>query len=295
MHITALIQNNRPTQGELRRAAAEVGVGLTTMPWTRLSSRIIDGRESFNLPDPTDVVLLWSMCSGSFEHIIFRMDGVGRLAASGMAMINSPRAIEIGVDKYLSLSLMRQAGLPGVDTVVCQSYDDAMQAFDTLGGDVVVKPIFGSQGFGITRMTDRALAQRAFTQLRDMRSIIYVQRYVPHDGSDVRLFVLGKRVLAAMRRRCGEGDWRTNVALGGRGEPLAADDALTDLALRAARACEAQVCGVDVLFDAGGRPYVLEVNPIPGWKELAAVCAVDVACELVSFVAARAEQPHATA
>mgnify|MGYP001128130972 CR=1 FL=1 len=109
-----------------------------------------------------DVVLVRTMPPGSLEQVVFRMDALARLAASGVIVMNPPRTVEVAVDKYLASAKLQAAGLPTPRTVVCQTADDALAAFDALGGDVVVKPLFGSEGRGIMRIDDRALADRAF-------------------------------------------------------------------------------------------------------------------------------------
>jgi len=289
MHIVAVIQENQRVQNDMHRAARQLGLSFATVAWSNLGTSIADKKEEVSLLATADVALLWSMKKGSLEQVIFRMDLAQRLQTMGLPMVNQPRAIEIGVDKYLSLSLMRAAGLTTPDTVICQTYADAMSAFERLGGDIVLKPLFGSQGFGITRISDRALAQRAFTQLENLNSVIYAQRFIPHDGSDLRLLVLGGQVLAAMRRR---GDsWPANIALGGRGEAVTPDAALEAMAIEAAHACQAMVAGVDILIGTDGQPYVLEVNPIPGWQELAAVTGMDITCALLEFVVQYAKHP----
>jgi len=167
---------------------------------------------------------------------------------------------------------------------------DAMVAFEQLGGDVVVKAIFGSESFGMTRISDVDLAARAFTMLERQQSVIYLQQFIPHDGTDLRLLILGGRVLAAMRRRSESGDWRTNVARGGVGEVITVDDATTQLGIKAAHACGTDVAGVDVLIGKDGLPYVLEVNAVPGWRELARVTQMDIAAEVLSHVATMAKE-----
>jgi ribosomal protein S6--L-glutamate ligase len=100
----------------------------------------------------------------------------------------------------------------------------------------------------------------------------------------LRVFVLAGKVIAAMRRRA-NGDWRTNVAQGGRAEPARLTADQEKLALQAVQAVGAVAAGVDLLPGTDGNWYVLEVNAVPGWRALAPVTGVDVAAELVNYVA----------
>ena len=88
------------------------------------------------------------MPPGSLEQVVFRMDALHRLAAAGVPVLNPPRAVEAAVDKYLTLALLAAAGLPVPSTWTGQSAAEALAAFEELGGDVVVKPLFGSEGRG---------------------------------------------------------------------------------------------------------------------------------------------------
>src|SRR5205823_4829924 len=168
-------------------------------------------------------------------------------------------------------------------TVACQTADAALQAFLEIGGDVVVKPLFGSEGRGMVRVSDPDMAWRTFRTLERTQCVIYLQEFVRHPGWDLRLFVLGGRVLGAMRRHADNG-WRTNVAQGGRAEAVSATVAEEQLALRAANAVGADIAGVDLLPTPDGGWVVLEVNAVPGWRALAPVCAIDVAAEIVKFI-----------
>jgi ribosomal protein S6--L-glutamate ligase len=223
------------------------------------------------------------MAPGSLEQVVFRMDVLHRLHAAGVPVLNPPRAVEACVDKYLATALLANAGVEVPPTITCQDADCALEAFTRLGGDVVVKPLFGSEGRGMTRVTDVETAWRVFHALARINATLYLQRFTPHEGHDLRAFVLGKRVLAAMRRHA-RGDWRTNVAQGGVAEATKLSDQETRLALQAANAVGAPVCGVDLLPGKDGRLYVLEVNAVPGWRALAPVTGMDVAMELMNFL-----------
>ena len=200
---------------------------------------------------------------GSLEQIVFRLDALHRLARAGVPVVNPPAAIERAVDKYHTSALLEEAGLPTPRTVVAERAEEAMAAFRAWG-DVLVKPLFGSNGRGIVRVTDEDIAYRVFRALEMERAVYYIQETLPHEGRDVRAFVVGDRVVAAAWRSADH--WRTNLARGARAEPLDLPAAWAELALGSARAVGAEVAGVDLLPARDGRVYVLEVNGIPGWR-----------------------------
>jgi tetrahydromethanopterin:alpha-L-glutamate ligase len=200
-------------------------------------------------------------------------------------VINPPRAIEAAVDKYLASAKLAEAGLPTPHTVVCQTVDEALAAFHRLGGDVVVKPLFGAEGRGITRLVDEALAQRAFSLLAGLGAVLYLQEFIPHDGCDVRVLVVGSRMWAVRRRN--PLDWRTNVSRGARAEPVEIEPQWAELARRAADAVGAPVAGVDLLPARDGRLCVLEVNAVPGWQAVSRTLDVDIARHVLDYVETR--------
>lgn len=270
---------------DLRRAAEEIGIRLEPVLFPRVMARVGDGcaQVAAGAIDLTEVsgVLVRMMPPGSLEQVVFRMDALHRLLALGVPVLNPPRAIEAAVDKYLALAKLEAAGLPVPPTWVGESASSALEAFQRLGGDVVVKPLFGAEGRGLVRVSEIELARRVFHALERVGSVLYVQRFIPHRGHDVRVFVLGERVLGAIRRHAADGEWRTNVAVGGRAEPLLLDVATERLALHAARAVGAHMAGIDLLPDARGDFFVLEVNAVPGWKALAGATGIDVATAIL--------------
>ncbi|MBL9164391.1 MAG: RimK family alpha-L-glutamate ligase [Planctomycetaceae bacterium] len=230
-----------------------------------------------------DAVLVRSMPPGSLEQVVFRMDALARLEAAGMRVVNPARAIEAAVDKYLATAKLQAAGLLVPPTIVCQTAADGLAAFETLGGDVVVKPLFGGEGRGITRVSDVSIARRVFSSLEQFGSVLYLQQFVPHDGVDWRLLVIGDEVLGM--KRINPDDWRTNISLGARPAPLEVTVELAQLARRAAAAVGATVAGVDLLPARDGRLYAIEVNAVPGWRALGEVTGVDVAERVLGLLA----------
>jgi RimK family alpha-L-glutamate ligase len=231
-----------------------------------------------------DAVLIRTMPPGTLEQVIFRMDVLGQLETAGTLVLNPPRAVEAAVDKYLASARLQAAGLPTPRTLVCQSVTAAMDGLARLGGKIVVKPLFGGEGRGILRGEDKDLASRVFKTLTQLGAVLYLQEYIEHQGFDLRLFVIGERVLGMRRRN--PHDWRTNVSRGAIGEPFTPDDSLLGLARAAARAIGAPLAGVDVLPAKDGRHQVLEVNAVPGWKALSRTLGVDVAGLVLDHVQA---------
>lgn len=274
---------------DLQRAAGRLEIGFEAVPFPSIRARVGGGAARLDALGidlaQTDGVLVRMMPPGTLEQVVFRMDALHRLAARGIPVMNSPRAVEAAVDKYLALALLDAAGVPVPDTWVGETADAALDAFDALGGDVVVKPLFGSEGRGLIRVSQRELARRAFCTLERLGAVLYLQRAVRHPGHDLRVFVLGGRVLGGFRRHAAPDDWRTNVALGGRAEACAIDRAAEHLALRAASAVGAELAGVDLIHDLDrDAPVVLEVNAVPGWRALAAVTGVDVATAILAHL-----------
>jgi ribosomal protein S6--L-glutamate ligase len=264
---------------DLLRAADELGHRAEAVNFRALTA----GVETE--PEPLagfEAVIVRTIPAGSLEQVVFRMDVLHAVEGRGVRVVNPPRAVEACVDKYLTNVRLAAAGLPTPPTHVAQRADDAFEAFARLGGDVVVKPVFGAEGRGMQRLSDRELAWRTFRVLEQTGQLIYQQRFINHPGHDLRVFVMGGKVRAAMRRMNGT-DWRTNVAQGGKAEPAELSPREAELAVRAAAAVGCPVAGIDLLPGPRGELHVIEVNAVPGWRALAATCGIDIAAEVVRF------------
>lgn len=277
--------------GDLARAAGLVGVGFEPVPFPSVVGRVGLGAPRVEAGGidlaAGDVagVLVRMMPPGGLERVVFRMDALHRLEALGVPVVNPPRAVEAAVDKYLALARVEGAGLPVPPTWVGESAREALAACRDLGGDVVLKPLFGSEGRGLVRVSDPELAWRAAWALEQLGAVLYVQRFARNPGHDLRLFVLDGRVVGAIRRHAPPGAWRANVALGGRPEAVVAEPAQTALAVAAAGAVGAVVAGVDLIHDLDRDAWVvLEVNAVPGWRALAAATGVDVAALILAHL-----------
>ena len=287
MHIAVLASRQGWHTRELTRALEARGHTGSIVPYEGLTATVgaRPGLRSGTAElDGADAVLARIIPSGTLEQIIFRVDALHRLEERGVRVMNSPRTIERTVDKFWTSCLLEQCGIPTPDTVVCESPDEAMAAFRDLG-DVIVKPLFGSMGLGMVRVSDEEMAYRVFRTIETIRGVYYLQRTVDHEGRDYRVFVVGGRVLGAIERR--SDGWRTNISRGGQALPARLTDGWASLAVRAAAAVGAEYAGVDLLPSRDGTTYVLEVNGIPGWRGLQEATGLDVAGALVDHLARR--------
>lgn len=274
---------------DLARAAGDLRIDCERADFSQIVAKV-GQEEDIRLGDPAGIsrradaatlalnaVLVRTMPPGSLEQVVFRMNALARLEAGGVRVINSPKSLECAVDKYLTTSKCRAAGLPVPETIVCETEDAALAAFAELGGDVVVKPVFGAEGRGIVRVSDPDLALRTFRTLSRLQAVLYLQKFIPHPGYDVRALVLGGDVLGGMKRIAADGDFRTNVARQANAVKHVPTELERELAVRAAAATGAFFAGVDLLYDHDGNCYVIEVNAVPGWRAFARVNDVDVA------------------
>jgi ribosomal protein S6--L-glutamate ligase len=259
---------------DLARAAGDHGHRVERWDFPQIVGTVRTGAEAFAVGETS---------ADDVDAVIVRMDWLARLEARGVRVINPPKSLECAVDKYLTTARLSAAGLPVPDTIVCESPDAALLALDQLGGDVVVKPLFGAEGRGIVRVSDPDIGQRVFFTLSRLQSVLYLQRFIHHGGSDVRVLVLDGKILGGMRR-IAENDFRTNVSRQARGEPHQPTATECEWALRATAATGAVFAGVDILYDRDGHGYVIEVNAVPGWKAFARVNQIDIADMFVRWL-----------
>ena len=296
MKIAVLSTRSGWHTDELQRAIRERGHQPFLLPYESLVARLgahadAAPRLGAEAPDlfECDAVLARIIPNGSLEQIIYRIDALHWLEDAGVAVVNPPRAIERTVDKFYTSALLERAGLATPQTIVCERIEDAAAAFRAMG-DVIVKPLFGSMGLGMVRVSDEETAWRVFRALEAIRGVYYLQRAIPHEGRDIRAFVIGDRVVAAIERR--SPGWRTNISRGGSATAISLSIELNEIALRAAKAVGAEYAGVDLLPAHDGTVYVLEVNGIPGWRGLQEATSFDVAGALIDHVALTRRAPR---
>jgi RimK family alpha-L-glutamate ligase len=276
---------------QVREALSKRGIPYVCFTFPKLVARLaykpyfrasdVVRQQEVSLIEDLDALIIRPIGRGSLEELVFRMDMLYKLQRTGFYILNPPEAIEHCVDKYDILAILGDAGVPVPRTCATESVNEALKAFKELGGDVVVKPIFGSRGQGATRIVDADIADTVFKAITFHHGVIYLQEFVTHGHSDIRAFVVGGRVVAAMRR-VAEG-WKTNYSRGARPTPTTLSKEFEELAVKSAKAVGCKVAGVDILEGPDG-PCIVDVNSQPGWKGLQIVTKISIADEIVDFM-----------
>jgi RimK family alpha-L-glutamate ligase len=224
-----------------------------------------------------DAVIVRTLSGGTLEAVTLRLGFLHALRELGVPVWNDARAIERCVDKSMTSFLLSRAGIATPATWATESYEEARAIVQREGADgpLVLKPLFGSQGRGLTLIrTAEDLPQTEQTAGR----VFYLQRFIGAERCgyhDFRVLVVQGRIVAAMQRHSSH--WITNIKRGGRPVAVAVNDELKTLALRAAQAVGAAFVGVDIIYGTDKRPAVLEVNSMPAWSGLQKVTAVNIA------------------
>jgi ribosomal protein S6--L-glutamate ligase len=202
-------------------------------------------------------------------------------------------AIANSRDKLRSTQILARhdVGIPA--TTFVRDRKDVLPAIERVGGaPVVIKLLEGTQGIGVILAPDRKVAEAVIETLQSTRQNVLIQRFVSESkGTDVRAFVIGDRVVAAMRRRAQGDEFRSNVHRGGNVEVVDLDDEAQRVAVRAAQIMGLKVAGVDMLEGRDG-PLVMEVNSSPGLEGIEAATGLDVAGAVIDYVANQVAFPE---
>jgi len=292
LKIGILTRNeNSWSSTKLRETLARRNISHVFFRFSQLVARVgykpYVNANSIGIPEELNALIIRPIGRGSLEEIVFRMDILHRLQRLGLYVINPPEAIEHCVDKYAILTILEENDIPVPRTAVTENVAEALKAFVELGGDVIVKPIFGSRGIGSTRVTDMEVAATIFKAITFYHGVIYLQEFVPHGFSDIRAFVIGDRVVAAMKRVANT--WKTNYSQGAKPVSIKLDKTLEKMAVKSASLIECEIAGVDILESSKG-PLFVEVNSQPGWRGLQSVARVNIADEIVDFILSELEK-----
>lgn len=209
----------------------------------------------------------------------------------GVYPLNESVAITRSRDKLRALQLLSRKGIGLPVTGFAHKPDDIDDLLRMVGGPpVVIKLLAGTQGIGIVLAETRKAAETVIESFLGLKASVLVQEYIKEaGGSDIRCFVIGDKVVAAMKRQAKDGEFRSNIHRGGSAALVKITPEERSTAVRAAKTMGLNVCGVDILRANHG-PVVLEVNSSPGLKGIESVTGKDIAAQIMAFIEKNARQ-----
>ena len=218
--------------------------------------------------------------TGYFGFAILR-----HLERLGIATVNPSYAIEATKDKLYAHQIFAEKGIPTPKTMLVKHPVNASLVDREIGWPAVVKIMAGSYGKGVYQVTSKSRFTDFIEFAHGIKTdeAIIVQEYIDtHPGEDLRVMVVGDRVLGAMKRSAKDGSFKANITRGGVGENYPLTPEIEDIALRVARSLELEVAGVDLLFGRDGF-LVCEANSAPGFEGFERATGIDVAAEIIKY------------
>lgn len=208
----------------------------------------------------------------------------------GIYTVNESIAIARSRDKFRSLQLLARKGIPMPLTSFAQSPDDTEDLVRMVGGaPLVIKLLEGTQGKGVILADSHQSAVSIINAFKEMHANILVQEFIEESrGTDIRCFVVGDKVVAAMKRQAKEGEFRANVHQGGKAMKVKLSPQERSIAVSAAKTMGLKVAGVDLIRSNHG-PLVLEINSSPGLEGIEIATGINIAGKIIEFIQKKAK------
>ena len=292
MKIAILSQNaNLYSTRRLREAGQEQGHDM----------RVIDYLRCYmNITSKKPTIVYKGKLLENFDAIIPRIGAsqtfygtavVRQFEVMDVFSPNESQAISRSRDKLRSMQILAREGVGLPITGFAHATEDIDGLIETVGGaPLVIKLLEGTQGIGVVLAETYQAAKSVIEAFRGLDANILVQEFIQEaGGADLRCFVVGDKVIAAMKRQGAEGEFRSNLHRGGNAQEIALSPKETDTAVRAAKAMGLKVAGVDLLCSNHG-PVVMEVNSSPGLEGIEKATGINIAGKIIEFVAQNAAE-----
>lgn len=251
--------------------------------------RLDDRAISFDLENPE----AWRAFDAVLERSISYTSGLYALRllnAFGVPTVNTAAVAEVCGDKLTTSAMLAKAGVPQPRNVVAFTPEAALEAIETFGYPVVLKPVVGSWGRLLAKINDRDAAEAVLEHKATLgsvqHSVFYIQEFIEKPGRDIRASVIGDRVLTAMYRKSEH--WITNTARGGEGELCPITPDIEELCLKATAAVGGGVLAVDLVEHPDKGMVVNEINHTMEFHTVQPLSGIDIAGEIVEYVVEKA-------
>ena len=226
-----------------------------------------------------DAIIVRDMGPAAQNGAAFRFDILCQLEELGVIIINSPESISRAANKYVSSYLFRKNGIPTPETLVTNNLDKALEMLSS-SGCIVMKPVFGYKGIGVECVKNDSPGKCKLKELLEKDNLLYMQKFIPNPGRDIRVFVVNKKVMGSIYRIAPEGTWINNLSQGGCPNPCVLTREQERAALSAAKVIGTIYAGVDIIEG----DYVIEINGTPSGKGIFEACGVDVTKSIAEYL-----------
>ena len=274
--LTILFDSIRWEEKALYESARKKGIDVTNLNCNNLFIDLNNG-----VTEDYGVVL--QRCVSYFRSL----HSTAALEGKKVRVVNAFQTSMIAGNKLFAHMKLKEANVATPKSMLAFSMDSALQALDKLGYPVVLKPTIGSWGRLIALLKDRESAESVIEDREHMfplYQIYYLEEFVKRPPRDIRSIVVGDRIVGAIYRYSPEGRWKTNMALGGKAELCPITKELEDICLRAARAVNGEVVGIDLMEDEREGLLVHEVNNTTEFKNVTRVTGNDIPSLIIDYV-----------
>jgi len=219
---------------------------------------------------------------------------LGLMLLKHFQLMQIPTTLTIGGlltarNKYLALQALHATGIRIPESILIASRNRSEDLMEYLPPPIVLKLLTGTQGIGVMRVRDLKEAGPIIDTLSELDQMICLQKYMPNPGEDIRVFVTGGEVVAAMKRRAAAHEWRSNIHIGGQGIAHKVTNEESEISIKAAEAVGVEIAGVD-LISVEDKPYVIEVNASPGFRGLLSATGINAAENIVDYAVSKAKR-----
>ncbi len=231
---------------------------------------------------PEDYGIVIQRCVSYYRNL----HSTAALEGLGVKVINCLNTGIFAGNKLFTHMLLKKFGVPTPDATVAFSKDAALQALETQGFPRVIKPTVGSWGRLISKLNDKESADGIIESRENMypiHQIHYLEEFVKRPPRDIRAIMVGDKIVAAIYRTSENGNWKTNMALGGVAEPCKVTPEMEEMCIKAKNAVQGDIVGVDLMESDDKGLVVHEVNNTTEYKNTVRVCKADIPTEMLEY------------
>lgn len=232
--------------------------------------------------DPEDYGIVIQRCVSYYRNL----HSTAALEGLGVKVINCLNTGVFAGNKLFTHMLLKKLGVPTPDATVAFSKDAAINALENQGYPKVIKPTVGSWGRLISKLNDKDSAEGIIESRETMYPIYqihYLEEFVKRPPRDIRAIMVGDKIVAAIYRTSGDGNWKTNMALGGIAEPCKVTSEMEEMCIKAKKAIQGDIVGVDLMESDEKGLVVHEVNNTTEYKNTVRVCEVDIPSLMLDY------------